>query len=639
MDSKYLTEDDFISTLKGEKSEFIQNDRVFIKGYKIGPIHSSEIETKYSIYLEKCTFNDFFDLSINCKGKVEIKNCVFHEHFSILNSKCDSFEISNSQFSKAITIDNCSFTALKIDSESENPRLLISKSDFEGFTLSGNKYTDIHILNSFFKNSFLITKADVKSLIFSSDKEEKDSNKEEKNSNIVFQDSTFQDKISFEKGIFGSIHVKNCDCNNFSIDGGKFEAITVNNQDKIFKGVFNISGGDFKDDFSINGGKFEKEIKFDSGKFKNLIFKEGDFHRLLFRSGTFDGFISIRGGKYDDVTFKGGIYTRYVDFWGRKEKDTEEKSSELVIKRISIAGGDFKENIWIKDGKIEELNIQPLLMSRIHILPNDDRKYFLSIPQINILTIATYFYKDSFLQISDVSLKKLSFNNFTNMATITIANVNIEEEIEITNSDLGKTTFIDCDFSKITLKFKSSKITDMSVNGTSLPDNILTQDNSQKRLALSQIKKIYENRGDLVEAGKYQAQEMNVYLQTLPMSWEKINVCLNKRTNNHGQSWQIALGVTLVGSIFFYSIYCFFLGFKFDISREGLCEYGRLLCFLPEFINPIRKAEFLPKMLLETTNEPKVPSLVYLWDNISKIFITYFIYQFIAAFRKHGKKS
>lgn len=206
---------------------------------------------------------------------------------------------------------------------------------------------------------------------------------------------------------------------------------------------------------------------------------------------------------------------------------------------------------------------------------------------------------------------------------------------------MGKTILLNTDWSSFNWRFISSKISDLFLAGSYLPKakNIISENKEEERLALSQIKKIYENRGDFVEAGKYQAEEMNVYLETLPKSWEKVNVWLNKWTNNHGQSWQRALGVTLGGSIFFYSFYCFFLGFKFDISFEGLGEYGRLLCFLPEFINPIRKAEFLPKILLESANEPKVSPIVYLWDNIGKIFITYFIYQFIAAFRKHGKKS
>lgn len=58
-----------------------------------------------------------------------------------------------------------------------------------------------------------------------------------------------------------------------------------------------------------------------------------------------------------------------------------------------------------------------------------------------------------------------------------------------------------------------------------------------------------------------------------------------------------------------------------------------------EFLNPIRKSDFLPRALLGITDEAKVPTLAIITDSASKVFNTYLIYQLVAAFRKHGKKS
>lgn len=637
-----LSEEDFLAILRGERKEFILNrpsggkeKTIFLKNYNIGFVNSEQskygsITTNHSIEIEDCDFVDLINLSIKCKNLIKFEKCRFYDYFGIFNLECDRFIMNKCKVDKESTIGGCKSVSLEFNTEFG--AITFADNIFTDFKLSGI-YSSIRLLNSTFINSFRIHDANIEGFIFDSNVD-----KDQRNVSFRFIDSTFRDKVIFKKGFFSDIIIKNSDFGDFSIEGGEFNKLTINNKDKFFKGLFTISGGDFKDDFRIEGGKFENEIKFDGGKFKNLIFKDGNFSRVLFRGGTFDGFISIRGGKYDDVTFKGGIYTRYVDFWGRKE----EKNSEFVIKKINIVGGDFKENIWIKDGKIEELNIQPLLMSRIHILPNYDSKYSLSPPEIKNLTITTYFYKDSFLQISDVSLKKLSFSNFTNMATITIANVSLKE-LEIKNTDLGKTTFINCDFSEIKFTFKSSKITDTSLNGTPLPVDIIADDNIQKRLALSQIKKIYENRGDLVEAGKYYAKEMNVYLGTLPKSWEKVNVWLNKWTNNHGQSWQCAFAVTIFISLLFFLFYTWSLYYTFEcnyfIKADG---YSFLLDYKPfkdnlkyffEFFNPTHKFDFISE---------KKPILNFwsgFWDFFSRVLIGYGIYQFIAAFRKHGKKS
>ena len=78
-------------------------------------------------------------------------------------------------------------------------------------------------------------------------------------------------------------------------------------------------------------------------------------------------------------------------------------------------------------------------------------------------------------------------------------------------------TLIDLDLSGFKLIFKSSKITDLFLTETKmpLPENIISDNFEQKRQILSQLKKVYENRGDSIEAGKYQAEELNIHLKTL----------------------------------------------------------------------------------------------------------------------------
>jgi hypothetical protein len=80
------------------------------------------------------------------------------------------------------------------------------------------------------------------------------------------------------------------------------------------------------------------------------------------------------------------------------------------------------------------------------------------------------------------------------------------------------------------------------------------------------------------------------------------------------------------------------LGFTFEFSTDGALGFIRNLGYVLEFVNPIRKSDFLPKVLVNK-EEVAIPTLTYAIDSVARIFNAYLIYQFIAAFRKHGKKS
>ena len=111
-------------------------------------------------------------------------------------------------------------------------------------------------------------------------------------------------------------------------------------------------------------------------------------------------------------------------------------------------------------------------------------------------------------------------------------------------------------------------------------------------------------------------------------------------TNNHGQDLSRAFWVTIIGSSICYLIYCLLLGFRLDFSEFGFKELGRIALYFPEYLNPIRKIDVLYNALkISSKDGSGMPASVSAWDNISRIFIAYFLYQFIAAFRKHGKKS
>ncbi len=114
---------------------------------------------------------------------------------------------------------------------------------------------------------------------------------------------------------------------------------------------------------------------------------------------------------------------------------------------------------------------------------------------------------------------------------------------------------------------------------------------------------------------------------------------VKSKSNNHGQRWERGLAVLLIGSILFYTSYCFALGFVLDFSKSGVMYLFKNIGYFLEFLNPIRKSDFLPKALIGIKEETQLPTIAIMIDSFSKLFNAYLIYQLIAAFRKHGKKS
>lgn len=451
------------------------------------------------------------------------------------------------------------------------------------------------------------------------------------------EDVIIEHFLVIESGVFSSIHLNGCI---FRKD--------VRIRDGTFQNGFKISQGTVQGEFWVEGGNFQGDFQIEDGLFINdfIIYGgafEGDFR---IQSGQFNGIFGIYGGDFRN------------NFWLNEGTFHQE---------FRIEGGTIQNEFNLKEGYVNSLYIKGLV-AKLTLSINRDLL-------INNLTISGTVPKDSLLQIRG-HLCSLSFIDVQNFGTIilnelsyrtqlyipesvTLASTSDKNsvnkpELSIENSDLGKTTFINCDLSGFGLKFLSSKITDVFVTGTQMPREITTLDARQQQLGYSQIKKIYEARGDRVESNRYLAREMEAYQVTLSWGswsgfWEKLNLSLNKYSTYYGQSWQRGLLSTLLVNAFFFSLYCHALGYELTYpNQHTLPLFWKLASYILEFLNPIHKADYVAEQLMSDdliTNLSYVHSgtLVNGWariiEGVSRIFIAYFVYQFIQAFRKHGKSS
>lgn len=133
---------------------------------------------------------------------------------------------------------------------------------------------------------------------------------------------------------------------------------------------------------------------------------------------------------------------------------------------------------------------------------------------------------------------------------------------------------------------------------------------------------------------------MNAYYESLVWKgdfWEKFPLFLNRISSNHGQSWIRALVTTVWVTAVFYALFLTSLGLlpANPLKGENLLRFLHAASYFFDFVNPLHKLEtFAP--LKTDVGYPVFGRFV---DGIARVFIAYFVYQLIQAFRKHGRSK
>lgn len=506
--------------------------------------------------------------------------------------------------------------------------LIITNSIFNSsFIIEGGTFQNIFLIeDSKFNNQFILTEGSFQT-------------------EFIITGCTFHNKFMIAGGTFNNIFsiIASSFLHLFKISEGIFfmksTLITCE-----FHKLFSITGGTFNNTFLTDRSIFKDEFILQKGIFQNqFTIIEGIFFKsFIIKGGIFQDILIIKKSKFkNSFIFENGLFYNYLLL-----------SEESSFYHIDIVGGIFYNEVKIVSCYINEITINNLV-NKFILYTND--------LYINNFSIEGVIPKDSLFRIN-ATLSQLSFIQVNNFGTIILTgvkpfsimdkiktknfldieiDVSIRNELQLINSDLGKSTFISCDFSNFYLSFQSSKIIEIFITGTKMPREIINRDISQKQLGYSQIKKIFDSRGDKIEANRYFAKEMESYLSTLSWRndfWEKLNLCANKYSTDYGQSWERGLSTTILISLFFYIPYCLLLGFYPTLpNKESLGIFGELASYFLEFLNPIRKADYIAEQLLG--KETKISGWARITEGISRVVIAYCVYQLIQAFRKHGKSS
>ncbi len=537
---------------------------------------------------EKFILNSGLEL----KNSIVFENCVFHE----------GVEMNNLTSDHEIIYQNCIFvTSFDLRSGKYKGKFTLSSNIFRGFlTIMGGEYdNELLIDNNEFLSHFFASEAVFNSILYIENNKFDD--------DIVISSGCLNHSLSFVKNSFKS---------SLYITGG------------IYKGYLRLVDNEILLDAAISGGSFE-DVIIRGGYFKNdFAISGGDFHRdFSIYDVSFEKDFRISGGRFMEEFYFVSGFANNISFFKTSSASNYFIASSVIVNSIVFSG------IMVKD-------------SIVHVNSSCYSLSFIDFKNLGIIYFNNIECRDTFLM---PSLEEID----------SYENLEVYNELEIHGSDMGKVIFINCDLSNFQMEFVSSKIIEVFLSGTKMPNEIRTPDVSQQQFGYSQIKKIYENRGDKVEANRYFAREMEAYRSTLDENknnerWEKINLWLNKISTNYGQSWERGVLSTLVASGLLFFIYCLSLEVYPSIiypylhipSADEWSKFSKVISYLPEFINPLRKADYLAEQLLKIKGirdpekiEENITSLSRWVEGLSRIAIAYFIYQLIQAFRKHGKSG
>ena len=219
------------------------------------------------------------------------------------------------------------------------------------------------------------------------------------------------------------------------------------------------------------------------------------------------------------------------------------------------------------------------------------------------------------LEIHKSNLDKVWFDNvaFDDYSTISLY-----------RNKFGQTTLTACDFPS---KYKDfDKI--QTIENIHYPDRKDKNYFKTRYETFLQLKKQLEASGNFYEAQKFQAisNEALKNVENLPY-WDRVILKINSLSNNHGLSIKAPFIGTIFISIIFYILYLWSLGRMFNCNGIDWNLFGYYFSFL----DITHRTDFLVSKI-----ELNGWSLTI--DYLNKIIVGFLIYQFIAAFRKYGKK-
>lgn len=482
-------------------------------------------------------------------------------------------------------------------------KIVIKASDFEGIPYQKNTFT-FTFFNCRFKNLEI-----------------------ENNETIDF----ININIQFISCFIGYINVESFTTTNFSIFFGSsilegrifnsnLKSVTLNNcllNNALF--LLNLNNVivlyDEDNIFSIRWKRLFKSIKID---FKTFLENEHTYYI------------------YD---------TNYVIF-NFKENNSIKKG---IYKRSYSSEVENKIGYFFTDKEKEEFKLNLNLQYSANI-PHKITK----VVNAKLSSLSIKGYSTGELFIENTKIDNLYIHNFTTQLGANFYNIKpfrselVDKKFEIYNSNLDKVWFDNVSFNDYSIiSFYRNKFGRTSITSCEFPDNYKGFDkfktveniiNIPKKFdnnyykiryeTFLQIKKLLEASGNFYESQKFHAvsNEALSKIKNLPF-WDKLILKINSLSNNHGLSITKPFFAIIILSAFFYILYLWSLGRIFNCNE---IDYN-LIGYYFSFLDITHRSDFL-------VGKSELNGWSVTIDYLNKILVGFLTYQFVAAFRKYGKK-
>jgi len=236
---------------------------------------------------------------------------------------------------------------------------------------------------------------------------------------------------------------------------------------------------------------------------------------------------------------------------------------------------------------------------------------------------ADFYYIKPFRK--ELTEKKFEIHK-SNLDKVWFDNVSFNDYsiISFYRNKFGQTTITSCEFPDDYKGFEKFK----TVENIHYPNR---QDENYFKIRYEtflQLKKLVQASGNIYETQKFQSvsNEALRKIESVPF-WDKLILKINSLSNNHGLSIKKPFIGALILSAVFYILYLWSLGRMFNSNGIDYNLIGHYFSFL----DITHRSDFL-------VNKNELNGLSVTIDYLNKIVVGFLIYQFIAAFRKYGKK-
>lgn len=300
--------------------------------------------------------------------------------------------------------------------------------------------------------------------------------------------------------------------------------------------------------------------------------------------------------KLEKASLNLNLYIEYL----QKVENSDTKIVDSFLNSLSIEG-HLNGTINIENTKIENWFIRNFSVQK--------EANFYNISPLNLPN------NESKFEIHRCNLDNTWFDNI---------NFSDYKTISFYKTKFGKTRFDSCSFPTDYTSFEKFRTLENIHNSDKESDNYYE---NQYGLFL-QLKVSLEASGNFYESQKLQAISNDALKKIKSISqWDKAILWINSKSNNHGLSIKQPLKYFIIFSVLFYVLYLFSLDRIFNSNEIDYSLFG----YYFSFVDLTHRTDFLV-----SKEEYNFGSLTF--DFANKIFSGFFIYQFISAFRKYGKK-